>query len=164
MDKKCDLLDDIEAEEFNFDNFCLMYYRGLEYANRLLQGDIDLRKVQLDSEPMAEGSVVLLEGWIPEDVEPEVRRMLDESGVYYDIRPATKEDRAPIKLKNNAFARMFEVLTKMYGMPNYSEFGYCHHRIRRRAGYVLRCQPLRCRPARMDEGIHDSRQDRGHDV
>ena len=122
MDKKCDLLDDIETEEFNFSNFCLMYYRGLEYANRLLQGDIDLRKVQLDSEPMAEGSVVLLEGWIPEDVEPEVRRMLDESGVYYDIRPATKEDRAPIKLKNNAFARMFEVLTKMYGMPNYSEF------------------------------------------
>ena len=58
MDKKCDLLDDIETEEFNFGNFCLMYYRGLEYANRLLQGDIDLRKVQLDSEPMADGSYV----------------------------------------------------------------------------------------------------------
>ena len=122
MEKKTLLLEDIEDEEFNFIEFCRMYYRGMEYANRQLQGDIDLRKVQLDSEPMAEGSVVLLEGWIPEDVEPEVCRMLDESGVYYDLRPATKEDRAPIKLKNNAFARMFEVLTKMYGMPNYSEF------------------------------------------
>ena len=122
MEKKSLLLEDIEDKEFNFIEFCRMYYRGLEYANHQLQGDIDLRKVQLDSEPMAEGSVLLLEGWIPEDVETEVRQMLDDSGVYYDIRSATKEDRAPIKLKNNAFARMFEVLTKMYGMPNYSEF------------------------------------------
>ena len=121
-EKKAAIEEDIRKQESGLREFCLMYYRGLEYCNRQLQGDIDLRKVQLDSEPMAEGSVVLLEGWIPEDAEAEVRRMLDDSGVYYDIRPATKEDRAPIKLKNNAFARMFEVLTKMYGMPNYSEF------------------------------------------
>ena len=45
-----------------------------------------------------------------------------DSGVYYEIRKATKEDNAPIKLKNNAFVRMYEVLTKMYGMPDYAEF------------------------------------------
>lgn len=121
-EKKKDLERQIIGKEENFSEFCRQYYRGLEYYNRQLQGDIDWRKVQLDSEPMAEGSVVLLEGWIPEDAEAEVCRQLDNSGVYYDIRPATKEDNAPIKLKNNAFARMFEVLTRMYGMPNYSEF------------------------------------------
>ena len=71
---------------------------------------------------MAEGAVVLLEGWIPEDQEADVKKLLDDSGVYYEIRKATKEDNAPIKLKNNAFVRMYEVLTKMYGMPDYAEF------------------------------------------
>lgn len=71
---------------------------------------------------MVDGAVVLLEGWIPVDNEPEVKQLLDNSGVYYEIRNATKEDNAPIKLRNNAFARMYEVLTKMYGMPDYAEF------------------------------------------
>ena len=31
---------------------------------------------------MADGAVVLLEGWIPVDNEPEVKQLLDNSGVY----------------------------------------------------------------------------------
>eukprot|EP00975_Prorocentrum_lima_P051578 10801580-Prorocentrum_lima.AAC.1 len=63
-----------------------------------------------------------MEGWIPEDCEADVRKLLDESGTYYEIRAAKREDNAPIKLKNNAYTRMYEVLTKMYGMPEYAEF------------------------------------------
>jgi ComF family protein len=63
-----------------------------------------------------------VEGWIPEDCEADVRKLLDESGTYYEIRAAKREDNAPIKLKNNAYTRMYEVLTKMYGMPEYAEF------------------------------------------
>ena len=102
--------------------FCKAHYRTFESGNEQLQGDIDLLKVKLNSEEMAEGAVVLLEGWIPEDQEADVKKLLDDSGVYYEIRKATKEDNAPIKLKNNAFVRMYEVLTKMYGMPDYAEF------------------------------------------
>ena len=103
-------------------DFCKANYRTLENSNLYLEGEIDLLKVKLNSEQMAEGSVVLLEGWIPEDREAEVKQLLDDSGVYYEIRKATREDNAPIKLKNNGFVRMYEVLTKMYGMPDYAEF------------------------------------------
>lgn len=102
--------------------FCKANYRTLEEANLQLQGEIDLLKVKLNSEKKAEGAVVLLEGWVPQDSEAEVRQYLDGSGVYYEMRNATREDNAPIKLKNNAFTRMYEVLTKMYGMPDYAEF------------------------------------------
>ncbi|MCD8181915.1 MAG: ATPase V [Bacteroides sp.] len=102
--------------------FCRANYRTLEYYSHQLDGDIDLLKVKLNSEQKAEGAVVLLEGWIPEDNEADVRKLLDDSGVYYEVRNATREDNAPIKLKNNAFTRMYEVLTKMYGMPDYAEF------------------------------------------
>lgn len=102
--------------------FCSTYSHTLEYYNRHLQGDIDLWKVKLNSAPLAEGSVILLEGWIPEENEADIRHLLDDSSVYYEIRNAMKEDAAPIKLKNNAFIRMYEILTKMYGMPDYVEF------------------------------------------
>lgn len=97
-------------------------YRTLEHGNARLQGEIDLLKVKLNSEQVADGAVVLLEGWIPEENETEVRAFLEKSGVYYEIRKAFKEDAAPVKLKNNAFVRMYEALTKMYGMPDYAEF------------------------------------------
>ena len=103
-------------------NFCRENYATLSRGLAQLQGDIDLRKVKLNSEVVAGGVVRLMEGWIPANVESDVRALLDNSGVYYEIRPAVKEDNAPIKLKNNAFTRMYEVLTKMYGMPQYAEF------------------------------------------
>ncbi len=112
----------IEQAQADLKVFCQENCRTLEYGGLLLQGDIDLLKVKLNSEHMADGAVVLLEGWIPVDNESEVRKLLDNSGVYYEIRNATKEDNAPIKLRNNVFARMYEVLTKMYGMPDYAEF------------------------------------------
>lgn len=102
--------------------FCKANYRTMEEANLQLQGEIDLLKVKLNSEKKADGAVVLLEGWVPQDSEAAVKQLLDASGVYYEMRNATREDNAPIKLKNNAFTRMYEVLTKMYGMPDYAEF------------------------------------------
>ena len=102
--------------------YCRRFCQTLAQANLGLQENIDLMQVRLNSEWMADGAVILLEGWIPEENEVEVRKFLDSSDVYYQIRKATKEDNAPIKLKNNAFVRLYEVLTKMYGMPDYAEF------------------------------------------
>lgn len=103
-------------------SFCKTYYRTMEAGSIQLEGDIELLKVKRNSEEMADGVVVLLEGWIPEDKESEVVSLLESSGVYYEMRNATREDNAPIKLKNNAYTRMYEVLTQMYGMPDYAEF------------------------------------------
>lgn len=120
--KKADTEEALVRVNGELKEFCRANYRTLESGNMQLLSDIDLLKVRLNSEEMAEGSVVLLEGWIPEDKEVDVKKLLDESGVYYEIRKATREDNVPIKLKNNAFTRMYEVLTKMYGMPDYAEF------------------------------------------
>lgn len=103
-------------------SFCKTYYRTMEAGSLQLEGDIELLKVKRNSEEMADGVMVLLEGWIPEDKESEVVSLLESSGVYYEMRNATREDNAPIKLKNNAYTRMYEVLTQMYGMPDYAEF------------------------------------------
>ncbi len=102
--------------------FCYTYYNTMLQASLNLQGEIDLMQVRLNSEALADGAVILLEGWVPVDNVPQVKQLLEEQDIYYEIRPARKEDNPPVKLRNNAFTRMYEVLTKMYGMPSFTDF------------------------------------------
>ena len=121
--KKEDLKSEIKKANDILDLFCINNASVVEKALDALESDINLMEVeQLGGERIADGAIVLMEGWIPEENESEVRKMLDESGVYYDIRPACLEDNAPIRLKNNKLSKAFEMLTKMYGMPDYGEF------------------------------------------
>lgn len=121
-DKKKCTQESLAAAQNELCTFAQSHYGELKSANVTLQQNIDWQKVKLSSESMADGAVVLLEGWIPEDSEASVAELLQKSDVYYEIRAARRDDNAPIKLKNNAFSRMYEVLTKMYGMPDYAEF------------------------------------------
>ncbi|WP_303034410.1 V-type ATPase 116kDa subunit family protein [uncultured Bacteroides sp.] len=110
-----------QADE-DLKQFCKANYATLKEGESKLYGEIDWMKVKLSSEEVAEGAVALLEGWVPADQEEELKKYLDESCVYYESRNATREDDVPVKLKNNAFTRMYEVLTKMYGMPSFTDF------------------------------------------
>ncbi len=113
----------IKKANDDLDQFCVDNVSVVENALESLEGDINLMEVeQLGGERMADGAIVMMEGWVPVENDAEIRKMLDESGVYYEIRPAEKEDNAPIKLKNGKISRAFEMLTKMYGMPDYGEF------------------------------------------
>ena len=114
---------DIKKANEELDLFCINHIPVVEEALETLEGDINLMEVeQLGGERMADGAIVMMEGWVPAENDAEVRKLLEESGVYYEIRPAEKEDNAPIKLKNGKISRAFEMLTKMYGLPDYGEF------------------------------------------
>lgn len=77
-------------------------------------------KIQGTATEAADGALVVLEGWAEEDKSAEVDKLLDEySGVVYLKRDATREDDTPVKLKNNRFARMFELIGAMYALPKY---------------------------------------------
>ena len=113
----------IKKANDELDLFCINHIPVVEEALEALESDINLMEVeQLGGERMADGAIVMMEGWVPVENDADVRKLLDESGVYYEIRAAEKEDNAPIKLKNGKISRAFEMLTKMYGMPDYGEF------------------------------------------
>lgn len=116
------LLKEIDEEKSRLNLYCASHLPVIASAEMDLQGEIDLLQVKLGGEKMADGSLMLLEGWVPVENEQAVLAMLESSSVYYEVRDAGKEDNAPIKLKNNAITRLFETLTKMYGMPEYGEF------------------------------------------
>ena len=94
----------------------------LKAAHRQAIHEVEFAKVMLDGEKVSGDKLLLLEGWVPVDNEPELKAMLDNSGVFYELRATRRGDNFPVKLRNNAFTRMYEVLTKMYGMPSGTDF------------------------------------------
>ncbi|MDR1864010.1 MAG: hypothetical protein LBR08_00370 [Bacteroidales bacterium] len=94
----------------------------LKEALRRVNEDIDLSKVRLHAEKKAGDSLILLEGWAPQAKEPELLRALEGQDVWYTGKEPDKDDAsAPVLLKNNRFARLFEPITALYDLPNYHE-------------------------------------------
>lgn len=82
---------------------------------------IDFTKVVLNTEPTIEEKVMLIEGWCPEDSEEELQNFLNDSEIYYETSEPVGEEKVPVKLKNNRFARIFEFIGNLYDLPNYYE-------------------------------------------
>ena len=95
---------------------------ALEDELKQLQEQIDWKRVTLNTDSEADGSLKILEGFCPIDQVAALDAVLDKQEVYYQAEDPTAEDNTPIKLRNNKFTQLFESLTGMYGWPNYGEF------------------------------------------
>ena len=70
----------------------------------------------------ADDYITVLTGFAPTTDDARLKTALDQKAIYYLSEPAQASDKPPVLLKNNWFARNFETLTGMYGMPVYDEF------------------------------------------
>lgn len=83
---------------------------------------LDLHLANVAGEKAAEDYITVFEGFAPAESEPALHDMLEKENVFCLVDKAKAEDNPPIKLKNNKFVSMFELLTDMYGRPKYNEF------------------------------------------
>ena len=109
--EKTELLTKLAVENLN-------ELKGIEIRNF---DNIAYDKVVLSTEHHADDRVMVLEGWCPEESEASLLEYLETSGVYFESSMPTEEDKIPIKLKNNGFAKLFEPIGEMYDLPNYHE-------------------------------------------
>ncbi len=92
-----------------------------EKAKEAIIKDIEYKSTLIDTEEHAEGALKLLEGWVPEDREEKLVEFLEESEVYYLSSEPAKDEKPPIKLKNDRFTRLAEPVGKLFDLPNYKE-------------------------------------------
>ena len=77
-------------------------------------------KIRGTAEEAADGELMVMEGWAEADKSAEVDKLLDEyPDVIYMKSNPTEQDDTPVKLKNNRFARLFELIGGMYALPKY---------------------------------------------
>lgn len=93
---------------------------GKEYDAML--SELDLYLARSADDKAVEEMVSVFTGFAPTEEDGVLTKAFDSMDVFYIKEEAREEDNPPIKLKNNWFARQFEVLTGMYGMPVYGEF------------------------------------------
>ena len=79
----------------------------------------DLR-IEATADKAAEGLLLVMEGWAEKENAEKVDEALnDYPSVVYIKEEPTEEDETPVKLKNNRFARLFEMIGGLYALPKY---------------------------------------------
>lgn len=102
--------------------FALNNVGTLQHLSAQISDCINLDNVHINTRHAADDTIMILEGYCPDNICPELDAMLNAEGVYYQTSAPEADDNVPIKLRNNRFTRLFEPLTGMYGMPVYQEF------------------------------------------
>lgn len=69
------------------------------------------------------GEAYLIGGWAKEEIVPVIEESLHQVGKEWVLysRDPREDERPPIDLRNGRWTKNFEVLTRLYGLPNYTE-------------------------------------------
>ena len=77
-------------------------------------------RIEATADKAAEGLLLVMEGWAEKETSDQVDKVLnDYPNVVYIKAEPTPEDETPVKLKNNRFARLFEMIGGLYALPKY---------------------------------------------
>ncbi len=113
---------DVVAKEEEIEAFALNNLDNIKQLDLMVEKEIVFDTVYMNTEKAADETVMILEGYCPDNVRESLNTMLAEDNIYYIESEPTEEDKVPVKLRNNAFTRLFEPLTGMYGTPVYQEY------------------------------------------
>ncbi|MFI3296925.1 MAG: V-type ATPase 116kDa subunit family protein [bacterium] len=117
-----DIKKDVAAKEAEIEAFALNNLDNIKQLDLMVEKEIVFDTVYMNTEKAADETVMILEGYCPDNVCLSLLTMLEEDNIYYIESEPTEEDKVPVKLRNNAFTRLFEPLTGMYGTPVYQEY------------------------------------------
>ena len=110
------------AQKAKLEAWTIANLNSLRALRAEVENGIDWNRVLLSTEHADEDTVMLLEGYCPAEQEATLNQVLEQLGVYYEAYdPNIDDPNIPIKLNNNFFARLFEPITQLYSLPNYSE-------------------------------------------
>ena len=98
------------------------YNTLINHTENYVQDKIDWEKVILNSEPFADDKILFLEGFVPVEKVETVNNELSKEDIYFDVSDVKEEEKAPVMLKNNKFARSFEFISNVYDSPSYHSF------------------------------------------
>ena len=93
----------------------------LEAAQRNVYSQIELSKVVLSTDAVADNKLMLLEGWIPVEKLGTMQKFLETQEAYFEIADPVPGDNVPIQLNNSGFFKLFEPIMRLYMLPKYNE-------------------------------------------
>ncbi|MDD2549598.1 MAG: V-type ATPase 116kDa subunit family protein [Bacteroidales bacterium] len=98
-----------------------LFISQLEASKDELVNKLEINSVTLSADKQADDKVFILNGWVPEPKNEEFAKFIEKESIICVSEKAKKEDNAPILLKNNKFARLFEPIGSLFTNPSYGE-------------------------------------------
>lgn len=92
-----------------------------EVDNLNLHNHFEEAKESFVASEVTEGKILYVEAYVPKDKESEVKTLLDSKKIAYIMEEPTKDDNVPVELKNNKYSSAYELITKLFQLPNYFE-------------------------------------------
>jgi V/A-type H+-transporting ATPase subunit I len=86
-----------------------------------VQRELSDKNAHLQTVDEVDGKVKMLEGWVPETKKEELDKYLEENKILYVVEKPEYEEKVPVLLKNNRFARLYEIIGDLYELPNHKE-------------------------------------------
>ncbi|MCR0977476.1 V-type ATP synthase subunit I [Parabacteroides merdae] len=116
------LLDNIKVLNNQLKEYAAEQYNTLVELEKNIQNEFNLSNTLVQTDREAGDKLMLLEGFVPTEEAPAMEVALEKEGYYFQELDIQDGDHVPIKLKNNKFNRLYEPITKMFSLPNYTEF------------------------------------------
>ncbi|RHJ87791.1 V-type ATP synthase subunit I [Parabacteroides sp. AM08-6] len=102
--------------------FAAAQYNTLIELDKNIQNEFNLSNTLVQTDREAGDKLMLLEGFVPAEDAPVMEETLEKDGYYFQQLDILDDEKVPIKLKNNKFTKLYEPITRMFSLPNYSEF------------------------------------------
>ena len=102
-------------------NELVYFIPQLETSKDELVDKLEINSVTLSADKQADDKVLVLTGWVPVPKNDEFTKFIEQESIICVSERAKKEDDAPILLKNNRFARLFEPIGSLFTSPTYGE-------------------------------------------
>ena len=116
------LLDNIKVLNNQLKEYAAEQYNTLVELEKNIQNEFNFSNTLVQTDREAGDKLMLLEGFVPTEEAPAMEVAREKEGYYFQELDIQDGDRVPIKLKNNKFNRLYEPITKMFSLPNYTEF------------------------------------------
>lgn len=120
--KNEEIKDQIRQNDEKMKSLAVSEYNTLKELDKKLEDEFNFANAVVQSDKQAGDKLMFLEGWTTVDHVDNLEKTLDQKGFFYQQLEIKDEDKVPIKLKNNKFAKLYEPITRMYSLPNYQEF------------------------------------------
>lgn len=93
----------------------------LEDSIRELKREHERRMASLSLGSAPEGSICFLSGYIPVSSLSQIQNFLEQRSILPVFSEPDKSETTPVLLRNNSVTRLFEPITRIFGLPQYVE-------------------------------------------
>lgn len=116
-----ELNESIQNQKNGLVEFFKRHETDLHHTFFFIKEQFQFEKIEAQGEKLSEDKFIWLETYVPGSKKDQVEKVLKQESCYFEEEIIAPEDKPPILLENNKFAKLFEPIGSLFSLPAYNE-------------------------------------------